>query len=117
MEYSFAIEYSKEIAKTVSQELLNVFPDADIIEVNSFGADTIVQALVTIVPTMFASSAVTVLITKLIMEKIKLLVHILFSGADRTAKSFHNFCHLPQSLWTLLPLTTDNNATPVGIIW
>ena len=35
MEYSLAIEYSKEIAKTVSVELLNVFPDADIIEVNS----------------------------------------------------------------------------------
>ena len=69
MEYSLAIEYSKEIAKTVSVELLNVFPDADIIEVNSFGADTIVQALVTIVPTMFASSAVTILITKLIRDK------------------------------------------------
>ena len=69
MEYSLAIEYSKEIAKTVSVELLNVFTDADIIEVNSFGADTIVQALVTIVPTMFASSAVTILITKLIRDK------------------------------------------------
>ena len=69
MEYSFVIEYSKEIAKTVSVELLNVFPHADIIEVNSFGADTIVQALVTIVPSMLASSVGTALMTKLIRDK------------------------------------------------
>lgn len=69
MNYPFVFEYSKEINNIISTELLDVFPDADFIEVNSFGADTIIQALVTIVPAMLASSAVTTLITKFIRDK------------------------------------------------
>lgn len=69
MDDSFVFEYNKEISKIVSAELLDIFPDVDFIEVNSFGSDTVIQALVTIVPGMFASSAVTTLITKHIRDK------------------------------------------------
>lgn len=69
MDDYFIFEYRKEISKTVSAELSAVFPEIDFIEVNSFGADTVVQALVTITPALFASSVVTTLITRLIGDK------------------------------------------------
>lgn len=68
MDYLFVFEYSKELSEIISTELSDVFPDVDFVEVNSFGADTIIQALVTIVPAMLASSVVTTLINKLIRD-------------------------------------------------
>lgn len=69
MQESLVIEYGKDISESITAEIMGVFPEADIIEVNSFGIDTVVQAIVTIVTAMLASSAVATLITKLVRDK------------------------------------------------
>jgi len=68
-EQVLVVEFDKENGEALKKEILHVFSEAEITEVNTFGADSIIQAIVAISSAAFASSTVATLIKKLIRDK------------------------------------------------
>ena len=68
-EQVLVVEFDGENVKALKEEILHLVSEAEIIEVNSFGADSIIQALIPISATIFASHPITMLIQKLIRDK------------------------------------------------